>query len=667
MSVLFIDCETYSDLDLKEVGSYVYAKHPYTEVILWSVRELSWARPLVFEEQSIWWVLLKLKAAGQIDWTQKKALYLVHWGAFDRLIAQHGPAVPQHGVTRGKDTWDDDEPWSSAISGPRNTYWCDLREISQSFGGPGKLKHAAAFYGGLELKDEGKHLISKFCKPNRGNRTLPEDEPVRWQQFKGYAGQDVECMVPIWQQLNSLEGGHRHWEHWEELRVVGRMNERGAPIDVESVQKTIEAMAVHEQELSDDCQERYGFRPTQVAKVKEFLGTPDTRRETLEEYLSVLAFDSDQVWVAEARLALAGAARKKLQPMLAMADPVDHRVRGCFDYHGAWTRRLTSFGVQFQNMVREPSDETFFNKLEQVDNNFELGENLFEQVRNNIRGYIKAPEGRVFVAADYNAIECRVAAWLANESWLLDDFVEGRDPYLRMASEIYGEPVTEKKDPRRQFGKVVELGAGYQLGGQGLLNQCAQQGIELTLNDAKEVIEVYRRLHPRIVRHWGDLQDAFEDMVRSGSGAKTMVGKIILERHPLFVKVIRPSDFAQYYWMPQQVEGEWPDGSARWEIQYVGRGKNGAMTTKHTYGGDIFQGVVQGAAADLMLYGMLNAERRGLEPILSVHDEVVCEVDAAGGERMGKELCLALCERPDWAEGLPLVAEGWIDGRFTKG
>ena len=92
------------------------------------------------------------------------------------------------------------------------------------------------------------------------------------------------------------------------------------------------------------------------------------------------------------------------------------------------------------------------------------------------------------------------------------------------------------------------------------------------------------------------------------------------------------------------------------------------MTTRSTYGGDIFQGVVQGYAADLMLHGMGVAEESGWHPVMSVHDEVVCEEDTGSFYGVATEHDIIealgddLCALPAWAEGLPVAAEGWNGG-----
>ena len=89
------------------------------------------------------------------------------------------------------------------------------------------------------------------------------------------------------------------------------------------------------------------------------------------------------------------------------------------------------------------------------------------------------------------------------------------------------------------------------------------------------------------------------------------------------------------------------------------------MGLQETYGGNIFQGAVQGAAADLILEALIRVEAAGIHPIMSIHDEIVCEI-GDDGESYVDELCALVAELPEWAEGLPVEAEGWQGPRFTK-
>lgn len=79
-----------------------------------------------------------------------------------------------------------------------------------------------------------------------------------------------------------------------------------------------------------------------------------------------------------------------------------------------------------------------------------------------------APKGHVFVVKDQGQIEARQLVYLAGQEDMLDMFREGGDPYNFMATKIYGRVVDRKhvaadKNPG-QVGKIVVLGAGFQMG-----------------------------------------------------------------------------------------------------------------------------------------------------------------------------------------------------------
>jgi len=85
-----------------------------------------------------------------------------------------------------------------------------------------------------------------------------------------------------------------------------------------------------------------------------------------------------------------------------------------------------------------------------------------------IRPMIKAPEGHSLIVSDYAGIENRILAWLAQDTQTLEDFKNGIDQYITMASARYGIPYEtileghEREDKYysglRQMGKVIILG-----------------------------------------------------------------------------------------------------------------------------------------------------------------------------------------------------------------
>jgi DNA polymerase len=84
-----------------------------------------------------------------------------------------------------------------------------------------------------------------------------------------------------------------------------------------------------------------------------------------------------------------------------------------------------------------------------------------------------------------------------------------------------------------------------------------------------------------------------------------------------------------------------------------------------TYSGKRAENIIQGIAADHMMDGLLEAEAHGYNPILSVHDEALCEPrDESRFD--DKHLSRLLVGSSKWAVGVPLAAKGFTSGRYRK-
>lgn len=664
-SVIGVDCETYSELDVREVGSLVYSRHKSTKVLMWSVMGVGWARPLVFEVPNIWKLLYDLKKAGLIKWSKNSPLTIVHWGPFDRQIAQ---ACCIHDVREKWGEMDEVGVWH----GPNNTLWGDLSEVSLLFGAPQGLKSAAKFWAGAEPKDDGKHLIHRFCKPDKKlNRQLTKyDDPIRWEKFRSYAGQDSAALMASYDTITEMiEKLDEDLEAHDPGRaMVASMNIRGIPLDLASIERANEAIKRNGARLVAHVEGKHGIKLTAPGQIANFLGTEDATKETLEALLENDALIEAHREVVAARLVVAGAANKKLQAMLNRVDE-DGRLRGAFIYHGAWTRRMTSQGVQVQNFVRQKSEEAFFAEL--GDGTYDESLEIFARVRGNIRGFIKAPEKMTFVAADYAQIELRVGAWLAGEEWLIEALETGQDVYRITAGKLFSKKPKDVSQEERQLGKIVELAALYGLsakgfdGDGGLYARLQQEGLGLSRAFCERTIDIYRSTHPNIVKMWDDCDNALYRLVHAKDGVEIQVRDLRFKKYGFgeeegCITLERPSGFRQFIWFPR-----FKEESNGTKVVYTGRQMGGGMGPMYTYGSKLFQGATQGTAADLIYHGGHAAERGGYAPIMAVHDELVTEVPTRGSYSVD-ELCEIICDRPKWAKGLPIKAEGWKGTRFTK-
>jgi DNA polymerase len=97
-----------------------------------------------------------------------------------------------------------------------------------------------------------------------------------------------------------------------------------------------------------------------------------------------------------------------------------------------------------------------------------------------------------------------------------------------------------------------------------------------------------------------------------------------------------------------------------------GAQKNGQWKEVTAYGGLITENVVQALARDLMVDAMFRCEAAGYPVVLTVHDEIVCEVET--GRADVKVLQQIMEDRPQWAIDMqvPVAAECWVGDRYRK-
>lgn len=88
------------------------------------------------------------------------------------------------------------------------------------------------------------------------------------------------------------------------------------------------------------------------------------------------------------------------------------------------------------------------------------------------------------------------------------------------------------------------------------------------------------------------------------------------------------------------------------------------FTVRGEHGPVIVSNCTQATARDILVNGMLKAEAAGYEIIAHVYDEIITEVPRGFGDVA--EFERLICELPDWAAGLPLMAGGFRAKRYKK-
>ena len=113
-----------------------------------------------------------------------------------------------------------------------------------------------------------------------------------------------------------------------------------------------------------------------------------------------------------------------------------------------------------------------------------------------IRTGFVASSGKVLVSADYSQFELRLAAVLAGDKALMDDFNKGIDIHTKTASEAFGVPIDKVTKAQRRAAKVINFGVLYGMSVKGLADAA-----KMPISQAKEFIDNYFKLRAPIKKY----------------------------------------------------------------------------------------------------------------------------------------------------------------------
>ena len=110
-----------------------------------------------------------------------------------------------------------------------------------------------------------------------------------------------------------------------------------------------------------------------------------------------------------------------------------------------------------------------------------------------IRDAFVPASGNVFVNADYSQFELRLAAVMAGEKQMIEDFNTDVDIHAKTAAEVYNVPINEVTPTQRRCAKVVNFGVLYGMSQHGLA-----AAANMSYGEAQHFIDEYYRIRPRI-------------------------------------------------------------------------------------------------------------------------------------------------------------------------
>lgn len=671
MEKLRLDFETYSEADLIKVGPWAYSKHPSTEVLM-----MAWA----FGDATpkLW-----LPGDNLPDWvhvltigSRDPGFQLTAWNDFFEYC-----------IMRNVLKW--------TVPGPK--YWADTAAKAAVLALPRGLGNCseALGLGADKAKDKaGKKLIQIFSKPkksakkiNKGEliRTRPEDAPELFEDFKRYCIQDVIAERTIDNLLPELQPRTR--ELWE---IDRKINLRGVHFDMPSVDNALVTIGkakeiVYKQvsERTSGMLENIGSRP-QFLDYMEYLDVhlENAQKEYLKRELPVLEesaaecmhFDHERgnqlveaVKMIRLRLKIARSSLAKYDKLITIIDDTN-KGYGLLRFHGASTGRWSGNLFQPHNLPNESLDmpDLCIDLLQMRDPNILdmfFGDCL-EAISLCLRGMLTASPGNRLVVSDFSQIESRVLAWLAGATDKLDAYRNKLDIYKVNASLALKIDYENINKDQRAIGKVIELACGYQ-GGIGAFRKFAKdKGVVIPDDEAKILIKNWRNGNPRITSYWSNIEALAVKAVGEPGTIQRMHNvafKVAGTGNRSFLFCVLPSGRYIAYHKPRLVEGNYgKDQVEYWAVD--------AMTKKYsrqqTYGGKLVENITQATAMDCMADRMPHIEKAGYPLILSVHDELVSDTPIGHGSLA--EFNRIMETVPEWAEGLPIAADGYESYRYKK-
>lgn len=642
--VLGIDIETFSDVDLIKCGVYAYADSPAFEVLLF-------AYYFDGEETQI------------IDLAQGEA-----------IPAEVESAIFDDSVTKTAFNANFERTCLSKYFGTRlspDSWHCSAVQAAM-LALPRSLEDVGAVLGLDKQKmKEGKELIRYFCVPCRptkanGGRTrnLPHHAPEKWELFKTYCKRDVDVEKAIRQKLYHFPITESEMEVY---RLDQEINDRGVLVDLALVHQAISCESLHKEIVTKRAYELTGLEnPNSVAQIKNWLTGKGMEIDSLSKKAvadMIQETDGEVEELLRLRLLMAKTSVKKYEAMERSVCK-DGRAHGLLQFYGAnRTGRWAGRVVQVQNLPQNHIPDLELARELVKQGRFEDVELFYDSTPNVLSELIRTAfipkEGCRFLVADFSAIEARVLAWLSGEQWRLDVFASHGKIYEASASAMFHVPIGEitKGSPLRQKGKISELALGYG-GSVGALTSMGALDMGLAEEELSPLVSTWRNANPHITQFWWDVDAAAVKAVTERR--KTKAGRIIFEYKSGILFVILPSGRKLSYVKPRMAVNKF----GRNGLTYEGISENKKWSRIETYGPKLVENIVQGTARNLLAEAMLRVEKAGYRIVMHCHDEIIAEVPEGFGSV--EDMSEVMAVRPEWAEGLPLRADGYECAFYQK-
>lgn len=657
MNELFIDIETYSEVDLPTSGVQRYVKDPSTQIML-----VAYA----YNDDPVRVIDLMMGDRIPERLFSNASIYVAHNASFEYNNFKKDYNAPL-------------ESWRCTMA------LATASGLPASLDTLGEALNLPEYVAKLKV---GKELIRFFCKPkkptakNPSTRNFPIDFPDKWRQFKTYAGRDVDAMRWIYRKLTSMgfSLSAKEQKLWE---IDVRMNEKGVRINEVLTRKAHETFQNYKEVAERKVKELTKLdNPNSTQQLKRWLMENGVQTVSVDkEHVSQILADPSTPQIVKDVLTIKQSTNKtsvaKYEKALKMV--VEGRIYDYLQYYGAGrTGRWAGRGIQIHNLpsrakvLKSPElidafrDALLFQNMEQRAKGEIMGahqKDIPTVLSELIRTIIEPEEGWIFAVADYSAIEARVLGWLAGEQWRLDVFRTHGKIYEASASAMFDVPLDKisKGNPEyalRAKGKVAELALGYQ-GSTGALVRMGALDMGLSEDELPGIVARWRTANKNIQSFWYKVEELAVSAIQNPGLDFHYEDKLKFFSLNGNLNIMLPSGRIITYWEARLEPGAYGPKIVMKNVT----DKGGKWADSDTYGGKLVENITQAVARDCLAEALINLTDIGYDVRFHVHDEVIVQVKH---DKQLTDVIALMCHMPKWASGLPINADGFCSSYYRK-
>src|SRR5699024_6744887 len=198
--------------------------------------------------------------------------------------------------------------------------------------------------------------------------------------------------------------------------------------------------------------------PNSVKQMRDWLQTKGVETDSLNKATVTHLIESNEGKIKEVLQIRKQLAKSSVKHYAAMEHVVWHdgRARGLIPFYGASrTGRFAGRLIQVQNLPQNHISDLNEARALLKQGNFEALQMLYESVPSVLSQLIRSAcvpiRNNRFIIVDFSAIEARVIAWIAGETWRNEVFASHGKIYEASAAQMFKVPLDEitKDSPLR--------------------------------------------------------------------------------------------------------------------------------------------------------------------------------------------------------------------------